>query len=73
MIIVKIDPTAGQRRGDWLVKNGAGRGGRNISRHRKKSTAVSRGRREAKKRNTTLKVQNARTGQIKTVASYGGR
>lgn len=69
-IIVKIDARAGQRDGDWVVKNGAGRGGTILSRHRLKAQARQRGRREARKRKTTLKVQMAQTGQFRTVASY---
>lgn len=69
-IYVAIDARGGQRSGDWVVKNGAGRGGRIISRHRKKSTAKKRARKEARKRNTDLRVQNASTGQYKTVRNY---
>lgn len=70
-IIVKIDTRAGQRQGDWVVKNGAGRGGTIVSRHRLKRVAVSRGRVEARKRGAVLKVQLAQTGQFRTVANYG--
>lgn len=55
-IQVEIDSQSGQRTGDWIVRNGPG--GRIISRHRTKSRAVSRGRKEARKRGTDLKIQN---------------
>lgn len=74
-VIVKSDPSPTQTRGDWLVKVGAGRGGKNISRHRQKSEAVKRGRREGRKRKdrdggAVLKVQDA-DGTIRTEARYG--
>jgi len=53
-ILVKIDAQAGQRGGDWVVTSGS----RVLSRHRKKSAAVSKGRTEARKRGTDLRIQN---------------
>ncbi|MFW5956747.1 MAG: pilus assembly FimT family protein [Halorhabdus sp.] len=54
-ILVKSDPTAGQRSGDWVV---ATSGGKTISRHRLKSQATEQARAEAKKRGTDLRVQD---------------
>lgn len=71
-IYVEHDPTRDQRRGDWVVKNGAGRGGRIISRHRTKRKAKRRGRKEASKRNTDLHVQNSSSGQWKQGPGFGG-
>lgn len=59
-ILVKIDSTAGQRGGDWVV---ATSGGRTISRHRRKDTAIQHARQEARSRGTDLRIQNATTGQ----------
>lgn len=74
-VLVLSDPQPGQTRGDWLVKVGTGRGGKNISRHRRKDEAVKRGRREGRKRKkgagAVLKVQNQR-GHLHTEATYGG-
>lgn len=56
-IYVEKDPTADGRRGDWIVKNGAGRGGRIISRHRTKGQAIKRARREADKRGVAWREQ----------------
>lgn len=66
-ILVEVQKGAGQRGGDWIVRNGAG--GTIISRHRKKSAAKRRARREARKRNTNLRVQNTR-GQWSQGPSY---
>lgn len=55
-IMVEIDSGAGQRGGDWIVRNGAG--GAILSRHRKKSTAMQKARSEARQRDTDLRVQN---------------
>lgn len=71
-IYVKIDGKSGQRSGDWVVQNGAGRGGRVISRHRTKSAAVSKARSEARKRGTNYRVQNT-SGQWQQQTGYGGR
>lgn len=74
-IQVKSDPSTTQPKGDWVVKVGSGRGGSIVSRHRKKSAAVKRGRREGRKRKdqgdgAVLKVQN-KSGRWKTEARYG--
>lgn len=55
-IQVEIDSGAGQRGGDWIVRNGSG--GEILSRHRLKSAAKDRGQTEANKRGTDLRVQN---------------
>lgn len=68
-IYVEIDARPGQRSGDWVVKNGAGAGGAVIDRHRTKAAAVSNGRTEAKRRNTSLRVQ-ATDGTWRTEANY---
>lgn len=75
-IIVKQDPAPTQQKGDWIVKVGAGQGGRIVSRHRQKTRALKRGRREGRKRKdqrggAVLKEQVHTTGRIKTIASYG--
>jgi hypothetical protein len=57
-IYVEIDAGAGQRSGDWIVKNGSGRGARIISRHRTKAAAKKKARSEAHKRDTGLRIQN---------------
>lgn len=74
-VFVKPEAKAGQKTGDWIVKVGRGRGGKNISRHRQKEVAVRRGRTEGKNRKdrpggALLKVQNT-DGGIRTEASYG--
>lgn len=72
-ILVESDPSTTQTKGDWIVKVGAGRGGKNISRHRQKSEAVKRARREGRKRKdrgAILKVQKS-SGQWNTEATYG--
>lgn len=74
-ILVKNDPKATQQKGDWTVKIGRGRGGKNVSSHRSKASAVQRGRREGRKRSDNsggaiLKVQNSR-GRWRTEAKYG--
>jgi hypothetical protein len=69
-ILVEIDSQAGQRTGDWIVRNGSR--GRILSRHRTKSAAVSQGRTEARKRGTNLKIQGT-DGQWSQGPSYGGR
>ena len=66
-IYVKSSPTAGQRKGDWLVTTD---GGAPISRHRTKSKAMEVGRREARKRNTTVRYQNSSNGQWNTGPSF---
>lgn len=66
-ILVEVDSKAGQRGGDWVVRNGPG--GTILSRHRTKRRAVSRGRTEARKRSTNLRVQNTR-GQWRQGPSY---
>lgn len=74
-VLVKSDPSTTQSKGDWIVKVGRGRGGTIVSRHRQKSKAIARGRREGRKRDDSegavLKVQNKR-GRWKTEARYGG-
>jgi len=45
----------GQNQGDWAVRTG----NKIISQHRLKKRAVKRGRREASKRNTGLRIQKA--------------
>lgn len=59
-ILVEIDSGAGQRGGDWIVRNGAG--GEILSRHRKKSAAMRAARREARQRDTDIREQK-RNGQ----------
>jgi hypothetical protein len=71
-IYVEHDPVRDQRKGDWVVKNGAGRGGRIISRHHRKKKAKNVGRREASKRNTDLHVQNSTSGRWKQGPGFGG-
>lgn len=68
-VFVTSRPQSGQRKGDWAVKVGAGRGGRIVSSHRTKSAAMSAGRAEARKRGDVLKAQTTR-GQWQTVTSY---
>lgn len=70
-IYVEHAPT-NDRRGDWLVKNGAGRGARHLSRHRTKRKAKQVGRKEARKRNTDLHVQNSSSGQWNQGPGFGG-
>lgn len=66
-VLVKIDAKAGQQVGDWVVALGSGR---TISRHRQKDTAIKRARREGRKRNMQVRVQNLQgqwrqlTGQL---------
>jgi len=67
-IYVGIDAQGGQRTGDWVVRNGAG--GTILSRHRTKAAAKSRGKQEARKRNTDLKIQNSGGGTWKQGPSY---
>lgn len=72
-ILVESNPSTTQTKGDWIVRIGAGQGGKILSRHRQKSSAVSRARqagRARKDRGAILKVQNKR-GQWKTEATYG--
>lgn len=72
-VFVKSDPSPTQTKGDWIVKVGAGRGGKIISRHRQKSEAMKRARREGRKRKdrgAVLKVQT-KDGRIHTEAKYG--
>lgn len=66
-IYVKADPTAGQRSGDWIVTTD---GGRTLSRHRKKATAMSKARSEARKRDTSVRFQNSSTGTWNQGPSY---
>jgi len=47
------DPTPGQRRGDWKVVKGR----RTVSRHRTKSTAVSKAKSTARSKNMGVSVQ----------------
>jgi len=61
-ILVQLDKKAGQRQGDWIVRNGAG--GPIVSRHRLKRKAVEKGRDEARKRGTDIRIQNT-NGQWK--------
>lgn len=70
-IYVKHDPTRDGRKGDWVVKNGAGRGGSILSRHHRKSKAKQVGRKEAQKRNTDIHVQNASSGHWKQGSGWG--
>lgn len=67
-ILVEADPTAGQRKGDWIVRNGPG--GRIINRHRTKKKAKSTARREARKRNTDYRVQKSTNGHWSQGPSY---
>jgi len=72
-VFVKRDPSPTQSKGDWIVKVGRGRGGRNVSRHRQKSQAIQRARRAGRTRSeqgATLYVQDA-SGQPKKEAEYG--
>jgi hypothetical protein len=67
-ILVEVDAKAGQRSGDWIVRNGAG--GQILSRHRTKRKAKSKARSEARKRNTNMRVQSSSTGQWSQGPSY---
>lgn len=74
-ILVKSDPSPTQSQGDWIVKIGAGRGGRIETRHRQKSVALQKARREGRKRadkgaGAILKVQT-KDGRWSTEARYG--
>lgn len=73
-IFVLSRPSPTQSKGDWVVKVGAGRGGTIVSRHRKKSMALKRARREGRKRDgspgSVLKVQS-KDGRIRTESRYG--
>jgi len=66
-IYVKASPTAGQRSGDWAVTTD---GGRTISRHRTKDRAMQVARREARKRDTNVRFQNATTGHWNQGPTY---
>ena len=68
MILVEINKKSGQVTGDWIVRNGSG--GRIISRHRTKSAAVKRARREARKRGTSFRVQDTQ-GRWSQGPGYG--
>jgi len=59
-----------EKRYDWQVQVGTGRGSRILSRHRQKQQAVQTGRQEARKRGEVLKKQMAQTGQWRTVTSF---
>ncbi len=65
-IVVKSDPTSGQRTGDWVV---ATSGGQTISRHRLKNQAKQKARSEARKRGTDVHIQNTK-GQWSQGPSY---
>lgn len=54
--------------GDWLVRNGSR--GRIISNHRKKARAVERAKREARKRDTQVRIQHT-DGTWKNGPTYG--
>lgn len=54
--------------GDWIVRNGSR--GKIISNHRKKKRAVERAKREARKRNTRVRIQNTK-GRWKNGPNYG--
>lgn len=72
-VLVKRDPLPGQVKGDWLVKVGKGRGGKNISRHRQKSAAMKQARQEGRKRKeqgAKLWVED-RSGRATIKATYG--
>lgn len=58
-------PKPGQERGDWAVRLS----NKIISHHRKKTTAVKKGRTEARKRGGILQVQKM-NGQWETIANY---
>lgn len=62
-VFVVNRPKPSQTKGDWAVKNGR----RILSHHRLKRRAVSKARKLAKKKGTTLKVQkaNGRWGEIR--------
>lgn len=64
-VMVISDPKSGKSTGDWVVKVG----NRQISRHRTKSAAKSKARKEAKKRGAQLRVQNTQ-GQWSQGPSY---
>lgn len=68
MILVEINKKSGQRRGDWIVRNGSG--GKILSRHRTKSAATKRARTEARKRNTSFRVQDTK-GRWSQGPGYG--
>jgi len=53
---VVSDPKSGASTGDWVVKVG----NRTMSRHRTKNAAEKAARKEAKKRNGTMKTQNTK-------------
>lgn len=55
-ILVELDPDAGAREGDWIVRNGPG--GEILSRHRTKARAEQAARKERRKRNTDIRKQN---------------
>lgn len=55
-ILVELNPDAGARAGDWIVRNGSG--GSILSTHRLKRVAKKEARKEARKRDTGVKVQN---------------
>lgn len=55
----------GERQGNWAVRTS----GEIISNHRKKSAAKRKGRKEAKKRDTTLTIQKE-NGEIQEVRNY---
>lgn len=72
-VIVEPDPQPTQPAGDWVVR--IGRGGKKVSHHRLKTSAVKRGRREGRKRSergAKLIVKPKRGGgRGKIVARYG--
>lgn len=74
-VFVLNDPAPTQTKGDWIVKVGAGRGGKKISRHQQKTVAEKRARREGRKRKdqpggAVLKIQD-KGGRIHTESHYG--
>lgn len=69
MILVEIKKDAGNREGDWVVRNGPG--GAILSTHRLKDRAVEEAKQEARKRNTSVRFQNTH-GQWAQGPGYGG-
>lgn len=63
VVYVVPEPEPSQTRGDWAVKAG----NRILSHHRLKSRAVKRARKEAKKRNTYIRVQKSNGKYQKTI------
>lgn len=76
-IIVENDPKPTQNKGDWTLRIGRGQGGKIVSSHRSKASAIRAGRVEGRKRDDTsrgavLLVQNASgRGREKVEGRYG--